>query len=330
MGDGASVYSYLWGKVRRHIIKTGSVVEKFFVPCREDEHLHAVLFLPPSGKPERLIFVVPLVGSRASQQIINFRSFVRRHSALLSFEYRGHGLSSGTFNMEKSREDTIVMLQWAIDYARGHGIPLHAMSTCYSTLSLLSCFREGAGDHGITTIGAISGLVDTRRILSYQGFAGFYEMHTDQPPLDAGEFFQSLEEGVIDHGSASFRQALCMYMRDLFPELRITHDSFEELQYSRVDHIATLRQFHTFDPLKGIRVPEEVPCLFYYGVNDDLMELTTPEGRARYTSQIKALVPQAEIRWGNFDHFGRGADRDRVLQRFCDFFEMNEHTGVIV
>lgn len=302
---------------------SGRLFESSEIPCPTGERLHALVMRPP-GPALRLVYLVPLVGASASQQILLFKSMTKRGSVLVSFEYRGHGASTGTFSVEKSLEDSLTSLSWAQDLAGSIGIPLHVVSNCYGSLAMLSWFRGTGPARLPLSLGAVSGLIDMHQIIRIDDFLPHVARACPFPVPTAGAFMELAGRGAIDLTGDCYRGALRGYLTGLFPELRVTDRSFEELSYDRVDMDATVRQFFDRAPLEGVAVPREVPCLFYYGLQDEIMGLDLPGGRRNYEKRVRTLVHHAQIRPANVDHFGRGMDRDLIVQQLVDFQEQQE------
>lgn len=305
-------------------MRSAKVIEKIRINMPNGEQLASVLMVPAKEEPKRIVYIVPLVGARAAQQVLRFKSLARRGSALLSFEYRGHGNSSGTFSMEKSLEDSRRVLSWAQEYAAARNIPLHVLTTCYGTLAMLSWFKNGYSAPGVRSLSAVSGLFDLHRIITLDDFFDRFTRRAGRERFGMTTVLADIIAGTIDTGSDVFRESLREYLKGLFPELRVSSDAFEDLGFNRVDLPESVVQFSRLQPLEGVSVPPDVPCLFYYGTSDRLMGLHTSEGRLQYESAIRVLVPHAGIFSSTIDHFGRGGDHDFVLEQLGDFHETNE------
>jgi hypothetical protein len=152
--------------------KKAQYFEQHDIPTEGGDALRAKLMLPKrSGPPSRLVCIAPLVGSSASQALIIFRSLTRRGTAIMSFEYRGHAASSGTFELDKVLVDTRHALEWASAYARDLSIPLHGMATCFGNVALLSQFAGGAPACPLRSLSAVSGLFRLDQVLRFERFA---------------------------------------------------------------------------------------------------------------------------------------------------------------
>ena len=301
-----------------------SVFEKVLIPGPGAEQLDGILMNPLHTPARRLVYIVPLMGSGAAQQILRFKSFAKRGSAILSFQYRGHGDSSGSFSVKKSLEDAMAVLRWAEAYATARRIPLHVHATCYGHLAMLSWYRDGRHSRSISSLSAVSGLLELDDVVKAQDFLGHYALCRGESLLTADAFIARMEQGMIDLAGDAYRNALRDYLQGLFPDLTITRDSFEELQYDRVDMPDLVREFFRLRPLAGVRVPDHMPYLLFFGRSDHLLGLDRPEGRNAYITRIRALVPHAQIREMSVDHFGQGGDRETILRQLADFFEAHD------
>jgi hypothetical protein len=301
------------------------IFDRLSITKRHGESLSAVLMRPQRGKIKRLLYIAPLAGSGASQQILRFRTLTREGSALLSFEYQGHGKSTGTFSIEKSLEDAETVLLWARDYASKENLPLHVISTCYSTIPMLACFRNGRNILGLRSLSGVAGLFDLDTIIRIEGFLDRYFRDARGGIMKPADFIGRVRMGIIGLDGDLFRDAVKNYLKGLFPELNITREAFEELQYSRVDIVEAMEQISQMRPLAGVRIPGNIPGLFFYGLRDTLMGHDTPEGRVLYEARVRSIVPHATIRAVDIDHFGRGPDHEMMGHELNHFFEQHDH-----
>jgi hypothetical protein len=281
----------------------------------------------PPLRPQRVVFIAPLVGAGAAQPLVIFRNFTRRGAILVSFEYRGHAHSSGTFELDKTITDVRHALWWSWNYAQDRGLPLHGFATCFGTIPLLAQFT----DHGcgclLRSISTVSGLFRLDQILRFEDFARIFSRHLGRE-LSTAALLAEIARETFDHAGKVFRAALLEYLSGLFPELRVEWDCFEDLQYSRVNIPRTLRQLSQARYLDGVTVPREIPCNFYMGRHDGTLSLQTVEGRKAYKRRVLSLVPHATLYEGGFDHFGRGVDHDAVIDHLSDLFERSDRSGV--
>lgn len=298
------------------------------IPTEGNEILHAELMFPkPPLRPRRVVFIAPLVGAGAAQPLVIFRNFARRGAIVVSFEYRGHTHSTGTFELDKTVIDVQHALWWSWNYAQERELPLHGFATCYGTIPLLAQFANHGCGCLLRSISTVSGLFRLDQILRFDDFASVFSPHLGEE-MSAAKLLVRMAAGALDHDGKAFRAALRDYLCGLFPELRIGWDYFEELKYDRVNIPRTLLQLAEARYLKGMTVPPEVPCNFYMGRLDDSLSLETVEGREAYKRHVLSLVPHATLHEGEFDHFGRGPDHDDVIDHLSDLFEQFDRSPI--
>ncbi len=306
----------------------GRLFKEYEIPTEGRNVLHAKLMLPkPPSRPQRVIFIAPLIGAGAAQSLLVFRSLTRRGSILLSFEYRGHPRSTGIFNLDKTVIDVRDALVWAWNYANDRGLRLHGLATCYGTVPLLAQFVGKGCGVLMRTFSAASGLFRLDHILRLGDFAPILSRHLGRE-LAPDAYLGEVAKGAIDCDGTTFRQALLEFLNAMFPELRVERDRFEELQYDRVDMAQTLRQFSHASYLDGATVPSWIPCHFYYGRNDELMSLDSTAGRRAYEGHVRSLIPHAELHECEVDHFGRGPDRDWLINSVGDTCEQYDRVSI--
>ena len=298
------------------------------IPTEGGAVLHAKLMTPkPPVQPQRVVLISPLVGASAAQPLLIFRNLTRRGCTLVSFEYRGHPRSSGRFELDRTVVDVRYALQWAWNYANERRLPLHGFATCYGAVPLLAQFREDGWGGVLRSFNTISGLFRLDQILRIGDFAAFFARQLGQRQ-GPEEILAQLAQQTFDGNGKAFRRALHEYLTNLFPGLRVGEDYFEELQYERVNIPQTLLQLSQARYLDGVRVPADMPCNIFLGRNDDVLSAHTPEGREAYRNRVLSLIPQAVVHVRDFDHFGRGAEHDAVIEHLADIFERHDGAPV--
>lgn len=300
-----------------------SLFAEFQIPTESPDTLQ-VKMMYPLGERRRLVLIVPLVGSTASQQLIVFRTLTRCGSTLASFAYRGHGSSSGQFDLSKTLVDTQYALQWAVEYASQNSLPLHVIATCFGTIPLLAQFTPRNKRWRPRSVNAVSGLFKINHILRFDTFGPYFAKYSSSAPSSFDCLISDVRDGRLDLNDDAFRNAMREYLQALFPELAITRDSFEELEYSRVDAASTLFQFHKADYLKCVNVPADIPCHFFFGRRDDVLGLMGSNERADYRRQILGMIPHAVLHEIDIDHFGRGPDHHPMGDELTRIFEAND------
>jgi hypothetical protein len=290
--------------------------------------LHAKLMQPKTPMcAQRVVLISPLVGAGAGQQLLLFRDFSRRGAIVISYEYRGHPGSTGTFDLDSTVVDTRSALQWALDYANDRELPLHGFAKCYGVVTLLAQFRAGGLGLSLRSLSTVSGLYHLNQILRISDFAAIVSRYVGRD-LDASSLVAELVQGTIDCAELPLRQALREYLVGLMPELRVELNSFEELSYDRVNVRQMLLDFARANYLDGVNVPAWMPCTAILGVSDHLLGMHTPEGRLAYRNRVASVVPHVKIHEVDMDHFGRGPGHDQMIQWAGDAFENAEKSVV--
>jgi len=302
--------------------------EECEIPTEGSDRLHAKLLFPkPPIFPKRFVLAPPLVGGSAAQALIIFRNLAKRGCILASFEYRGHPRSTGVFDLDKTVVDTRYALHWAADYAREHGLPLHAFAMCYAFVPLAANFAAGLDGCRLWSLATISGLFRMDQIVHITDFAPLISKHLGRE-LDVAALIEALEEDTLDWNGQAFRAALCDFLRHLFPTQSVSQDHFEEIQFDRIDMRSMLLQLTHRHYLDGTLVPPEVPCHVVYGRHDTVMGLDSPEGREAYRRRVRALAPHAVFHELEIDHFGLGLERALMVETVGDAFEEAEVRAV--
>lgn len=290
-----------------------------FMPLPNGGHIHGTFLR--AKDPKRVVLISPLAGSDSVEQLYTFRIMTRKNCELFSFEYRGHGQSTGVFTLENSLEDTQCALDWIIQYGIERDLPVHAHSTCYGLITLLKCFENIPQDHeryrNVRSINAVSGLPSLHRVLKTSDFLERYNANGYSPVSEA-EFLSLLSERDIDLQDRRFLLSLKEYLREKLPGLVVEDDHFGKLYYPRVDMHRVLSTFTRGIPLDGVALPSSIPAHFFYGIHDEILQVKTPEGLSTYKEAVHKIVPHAIIESMDMDHFGRGNHHQRVIDAVSD------------
>ena len=295
--------------------------EEYTIPTEGNNLLHAMVMMP--RHPSRVVFMPPLIGAGAAQAPLTFRNMTRHGCILLSFEYRGHPHSTGTFDLDGTIVDTRHAMMWSWNFAKDRGLPLHALTQCYGTIPLLAQFVGGRCETPITSLCLGSALVRMDQIMQINDFVPFLSRHLGQA-LDTASLLAALAEHKFDWNAAACRAALYEFLTQMFPELHVTSDSFEELSYDRTNLETLLLQFLQARYLEGVKVPLSIPCHLFLGQRDEMMRLHTPQGREDYESSIRELIPHAAPHYYDIDHFGRGPGREPLIEVMAQICEQSE------
>ncbi|MBI3034897.1 alpha/beta hydrolase [Candidatus Woesearchaeota archaeon] len=282
------------------------------------------VMLEAIGERKRVVMVPPLIGASAEMQpMLTFRNLTRQGADVFSFEYRGHERSAGFFSLANSIEDTKQALVWAQSYAERNKVPLHTVSTCYGTITLLANLPNL--NFGISSVIAISGLFGTGYVLPPQELASIIMEGVGITANDAGDLVRKIHSREINIADERVLNLFRGRLQKLFPEFDIGNDHFAKLSYDRVDTEGTVTQFLTNNLLDGILVPSDMPCHFFYGTQDKVIGLADPETLARYLKDAQRAAHHAEIHpVEGADHFMSGEAHRKVIRTICEIIECIE------
>lgn len=291
----------------------------------DGEVLHAQFLWPrPPIRPRRLVFIAPLVGAGGAQMIMLFRTLIRRGSVLMSFEYRGNGKSTGTFELNKSIVDIRNAMIWAWHYANERNLPLHGFSACFGALALMAQFKPGGCGSLVRSLSFVAPLYKVNQILRVEDLVAVIG-----PEWTPEQLVAAFERREFDTASEEFRVALQRYLKHVFPpDFDIGVDYFEQLRYERMKMTETFLQFARDGYIDDVYVPPEIPCNLFLGTNDEMLSHQTVEGREKYKRGFSEHVPHAVYHEHEFDHFGRGVEHDVVMDLIADLFDRYDSTPI--
>lgn len=248
--------------------------------------------------PRALLFSPPLIGGNYAQQIRYFRLLLRRGYDLLSFSFSGHGRSSGSFSPEKSREDTLRMLETASAMAVSENLPLFGLAVCYAAIPLLRAAALSGEPFGkIVLINAVLHLNPSSVLKS---FLLFYRR------VYRGS-------GIIDGARH--------YGEFMFPGVVKSRHSFGVLERGRIRIRKSICDFFSADPLENICLPR-TPALCLYGLDDRVLQMNGPAFWKGYESDIRRICPHTRFQALKGDHFlSHPPAREKALKAVLDFFQ---------
>ena len=161
-----------------------------------------------TATPQGLVFVPPLIGGNFSQQLGALRWLIRRKYDLISFNYSGHGLSTGKFSLSATIDDTLRMLAHAQRISEDEHLPFFGVAACYAAIPLLYgayCLSEPLKK--IVLINAIVKLSPSAVLRSFQ------------------RYFRSMQPTPTKR-LQSLLSALAHYVDFLFPGISKNKDAF--------------------------------------------------------------------------------------------------------
>lgn len=268
--------------------------------CKQANHLvHWVHVKKRDADSKGVIFAPPLIGASFSHEISNLRKLVKNGFELFSFNYAGHGQSSGKFRLKATLEDTVHALDFLIQRT-GHK-PIYAAAACYSAIPLIHATHSRG--EPIEKIVLINGLCHIKPKAIIESFVEYYR--------DA--FSGNLS---TDKVSMAFQR----YMAILFPGIEINRHLFGALLRRRTDAAKTMWDALFLDPLKAVRL-QRTPVLGLYGTQDRILKIYDKNVGKDYEKQILAKCPFTTFQALPCDHFlSSSISREMALEKILTFF----------
>lgn len=251
--------------------------------------------------PRGLIFVPPLIGGKLSQQVISFRWLIRKKYDLISFNFSGHGGSSGKFSLKSSNQDTLHMLLHVCRLSQKESLPLYGIASCYSAIPILYAAHSLEEPFKrLVLINAISKLCLKSVINSF--FLYYREKFSPH---------KSLRKTI---------EAVTYYMDFLFPGIEKNENYFGVLERRRTSLFRIISELFTWEPLHGVCL-DNTPVLCLYARKDRILEIFDTGFKVKYENDIKRLCPQTTFQSLDVDHyFSLPMARNEALKSIISFF----------
>lgn len=250
-----------------------------------------------NASPRALLFSPPLIGGNYAQQLRWFRPLLRKGYDLISFNFSGHGHSSGRFSPAQTREDTLRMLENALEIAAWEKLPLFGLGTCYAAIPLLKAAAETGEPFQKTVL--INAIVHLRPASLLRSFFLFYR-----------KIYRG--SGIIDGARH--------YGEFMFPGVVKSRQVFGVLERRKIRIGKSFCDFFSPDPLENICL-RKTPFLCIYGLDDRVLQIYGKEFRKNYESALRKICPRICFHPLPGDHFlSHPAERQKALEAVLNFF----------
>ena len=256
--------------------------------------------LSDEGKSGGILFAPPLIGAGFSNEIGNLRGFFRKGYELFSFNYAGHGQSSGRFRLRTTLRDTAHALDFLLE--RAGGKPVYGIASCYSAIPLIhAAHSRGEPLEKIVLVNAVSRILPRATLAS---FASYYRSHF------AGRLCTETMTGAVRR-----------YVAELFPGIAFDRHVFGTLSRSRTDVAGILRDALFSDPLGGV-VLHRTPVLGLYAKQDRVLQIYDALVGEHYERQLLETCPRTTFYPLPGDHFlSCTTSRNSAQRKILDFLE---------
>lgn len=254
-----------------------------------------------------MVFVPPLIGGDLSQPAAEFRFLLRRGCDLFSFNYAGHGHSSGKFCLGRSLEDTAVMLGRAAAIAESERLSLDGIGICYSAIPLLNAIQSGS--------------VRLRRLVLISAVPSL------NLPLILRAYIEYLRNPPPDLRRPDGRWKLPQRFGEfMLPGVHKSRRRFGLLSRKRS---RLLRIFCDLilDPRVRIQRPIDLPVLCLYGSRDRILQMYRQNDSNTYERQIRRICRRVHIRRLCADHRLQPPAAKNEARRWIESFLVRDETA---
>jgi len=251
--------------------------------------------------PRGLVFIPPLIGGGCAQQLGAFRWLLKDNLDIFTFNYTGHGRSSGKFSMSASVRDTCRMLALAAHQAADAGRPLYGIAACYATLPML--------------YGTLAAREPFRKIALVNPLTALF------PGFFLRSLYRSCKAGFdLDRPFGSLKQSIDNYLEGLFPGIARGVSGFGALSRKRTRLGKVVTEWLSSNLCLNFALPN-TPALCVYSRQDPIMNLGGGALKKANLDRIGRICSPVTFRAVDSDHFlsdpqSRGATRQAIRSFF--------------
>lgn len=260
--------------------------------------------------PRALLFTPPLIGGGAIQQVRDLRGLVRSGFDLFSFSFSGHGPGSGLFSLRAAVQDTVDLLNVALNGHRPHGMPVAGVAACFGAIPMLKAMElTGEPLDRMVLVNALP------RWIALEAVGSFWHHHRSRVQNDRWR-------------PAHLEASLTDFLDRFFPRVLKTAGQFGRLARHRVHLRDTLADLLFYRPMRALRI-EKTPVLCIYARQDRLLNTFWTLGPGgSYEAAFRQLCPLAQFLPVDSDHyFLNGRARTRALNAVAAFLSNSENVS---
>ncbi len=235
------------------------------------------------AEPRGLVFIPPLIGGSPAQQLSAFRWLVKDGLDLFSFNYSGHGGSTGRFSLGSAVEDTRRMLVFAASRSGKAGLPLYGIAACYATIPML--------------YGALESSEPFKKIALINPLTALYQGVLIRSFYDCCKTGFDLRSPV-----ASVKKSSDRFLESLFPGITRSIQGFGSLTRRRTRVLKVLTEWLCADASLNFSL-QHTPALCVYGRQDPILNLGGGDLIRTRLNCLREVCPQVTFHAINSDHF---------------------------
>lgn len=228
-----------------------------------------------ASAPRGVVFVPPLVGGDAIQQIRMLRPLLRSGLDLHSFNYAGHGASRGRFSLHAARKNCLEILDIARDRSQQLGVPLFGIASCFATIPLLQAVAMRA--EPMQKVVLINAIPRWRLRIICANFLRYWRL--------SGRWLDRLE---------GLPQAIRTYINELLPDVVHQPQAFGILARHRVQWTRLTCELLSHATLSTDTL-KQTPVMCIYGRKDRLLQQMGFQNWGHYEGLIQSISPRTHF-----------------------------------
>jgi pimeloyl-ACP methyl ester carboxylesterase len=238
--------------------------------------------------PRGIVLAPPLIGGHAIQQLRLLRPLVRRHLDLFSYNYAGHGASTGSFSLQAAVNNSFAALDLVLGLNRKDRLPLYGIASCFAAMPMFqSVHQRGEPLSKIVLINALPNL--RWEIMAMKFFIYWRQSRQWRPSLK------------------SLKAAIRSYRDELLPNVYHKRHAFGILSRHRIQWPKIMKDLITFRKLDA-KPLRSTPVLCIYGRQDRFLKQIGFTHWGGYETLIESICPRARFLRVDGDHFLMGQD----------------------
>lgn len=253
-----------------------------------------------SRAPHQIIFAPPLIGGGLPYHLRLLRPLVHHGIDIVSFNYAGHGATTGKFTLKRALTDTARILDMVGQLGRKKGLPVVGLASCFGSIPLLHA--ACSADHSLDKMVFINWITEITPFPAIKSFVKFYcGMRSDT------------------RDRKSLIAGLRRYTETLFPDIDKNGHTFGSLSRHRTDFLSLIVNSVNFRPLKRALLPDMPACCLYSG-QDQIRSSLTGKAEHIYVKELRQILPKAVFYRLQGDHFlSQPHSRQQTLDLIVNF-----------
>ena len=200
------------------------------------------------------------------------------------------------------------------------------LGASYATLPLLGNLATHP-EWGVRSFVAVSGFPLMMDFLEPMGdlFARYAREHGHgRTAADLARMARATPEAL---DLTAFKRRFLEHFHERLPNVTITLDRFEVLEFRRADLIGEIQSFGHSPLSPDVDLTTAVPSLWIYGRDDNILALHNDASRRDFRRRVRLVAPDAELCEADIDHWTHGPGHTHALARAVTFILEHSRPG---